>query len=177
MSVPNYRDHIAVECFKSAFNDARQDDISIPAGTDPLEQLKTHWGSVAFSAILAANAFQSVLQGSYDADAQTTVPEKPAADQWYVSMTWHNFPEGGTFATVVSARDDKQAKYLALHEMASSYRNNYGTPAGVLLSADEGVSDEEITSAVAMHFLDEWHVVDCFNVAEFFAQHAPGVKT
>lgn len=79
MSVPNYRDHIAVECFKSAFNDARREDISIPAGTDPLEQLKTYWGSVAFSAVMAANAFQSVLQGAYDADAQTTVPEQPAA--------------------------------------------------------------------------------------------------
>ncbi len=71
---------------------------------------------------------------------------------FYVTMTWDDWPEGGSFGTFVVADDDDEALEKCREEMAdtrsdgdkdypaSYYRENYG---------------------------DEWHVVDCFEVEDW----------
>jgi hypothetical protein len=67
--------------------------------------------------------------------------------RFYVTMTWHDWPEGGSYGTVVEARDHAEAVSLCEQEMAASY-------------------GEAIDEKVDPHDYD-WHLVDCFDLDEF----------
>lgn len=84
--------------------------------------------------------------------------------RFYVTMTWDNFPEGGSFGTVVEADDHEQAEELCKREMAASRVDE--------IELDEQ-TPEEAEANIRDLYESEWHVVDCFNLDDFIRQHTP----
>jgi hypothetical protein len=84
--------------------------------------------------------------------------------RFYVTMTWDDFPEGGSYGTVVEAKDHEQAERFCRLEMAASRCEQQS---GDLDDNDDEQSIEE--------FLDEydaeWHLIDCFDLDEFIQNH------
>lgn len=70
--------------------------------------------------------------------------------RFYLSLTWHNWPDGGSYGTTVEADTIAEAEELARREMADSI-------------AGEGDDPERIYNIYA----HRWHVVDCFDVESF----------
>lgn len=68
--------------------------------------------------------------------------------RFYVTMTWHDFPEGGSFGTVVEARDHNHAEELCREEMAAAL-------------SDECGEHEDVRSSM------DWYLIDCFDLDEF----------
>ena len=118
--------------------------------------------------------------------------------RFYVSLTWDNWPEGGSYATIVEATERATAEALARREMAVSraeerelcYHCGADTDDGEGFdglcgdcadrsSDDEGFEDPtralEPTDAGAKRMLTEssasWHLVDCFALDEFTQRH------
>lgn len=78
--------------------------------------------------------------------------------RFYVTKTWHDWPEGGSYGTVVEANDFAEAEALCEAEMAQSYA--------------EFFDDEEDPVEYAREaYGQEWHTVDCFNLDEFIENH------
>lgn len=73
--------------------------------------------------------------------------------KFYVTMTWHDWPEGGSYGTVVEAKSYAHAETLCRQEMAASYGQDI----------EEEVDPED--------YSDEWHLVDCFLVDDFLKEH------
>lgn len=75
--------------------------------------------------------------------------------KFYVTLTWHDWPEGGSYGTVVEAKDYQEAEDLARAEMRATL-------------AEEGEDYDD-------DYLDDrdmnWHLVDCFKVADFIKRH------
>ena len=75
--------------------------------------------------------------------------------KFYVTLTWHDWPEGGSYGTVVEAKDYDEAEELARAEMRETYREE--------IDGDLDDDDDD--------YLDDWdanwHLVDCFKVADF----------
>lgn len=71
--------------------------------------------------------------------------------QYYVTLTWHNWPEGGSYGTIVEAPHALAAEDHARLEMQQTYEEQYDTSA------------EDIRN--------EWYLVDCFDVSEFIKEH------
>lgn len=74
--------------------------------------------------------------------------------RFYVTLTWDDFPEGGSYGTVVHAADHHMAEALARQEMADH-------------RADPDRTADEIFAA----YHDEWHLIDCFDLDEFIESH------
>lgn len=66
---------------------------------------------------------------------------------YYVCRAWHDFPEGGTYATLVMAASDDEAGRACLEEMAVNY-----------IDPDEGPTVEDWCD----EWMDDCHVIDCF---------------
>lgn len=77
--------------------------------------------------------------------------------RFYVTLTWHDWPEGGSYGTIVEAPNSLAAENLAREEMRASY-------------AEESDYDDDDDN-----YLDDlsrdWHVVDCFNLDDFIERH------
>ena len=74
--------------------------------------------------------------------------------KFYVTKTWHDWPEGGSYGTVVEANDHAEAEALCEAEMAQAYA--------------EFFDDEEDPVGYARKaYGQEWHTVDCFDLDEF----------
>ncbi len=75
--------------------------------------------------------------------------------RFYVTMTWDDWPEGGSYGTVIEAETSEQAETLCRQEMAATR-----------------AEDSDIT---AQDYLDdysnEWVVVDCFDLDKFIEEH------
>lgn len=71
-------------------------------------------------------------------------------ERYYVTLTWDDFPEGGSFGTIVEADGYDQAEDLARQQMAES-------------RPELGDSVEEVSR--------QWHVVDCFPLDDFIERH------
>jgi hypothetical protein len=71
--------------------------------------------------------------------------------RFYVTMTWHDWPEGGSYGTVVTASNYIEAEALCRAEMAECYGE----------AIDEKVDPSDY----------DWHVVDCFNLDDFIKKH------
>ena len=87
----------------------------------------------------------------------------------YVTMTWDNFPEGGSFGAVIEAENHDLAEKLCRQEMADS-RADEDTHDGFGLEGDECDADWFLDS-----YASEWHVIDCFDLDAFLAEHATPV--
>ncbi len=81
--------------------------------------------------------------------------------RYYVTMTWDNFPEGGSFGTVVDAENTDDAEHLCRMEMAEARLAEYDD------------DSPETLYSILSDYEDEWHVVDCFDLDEFIERHDP----
>ena len=77
--------------------------------------------------------------------------------RFYVTMTWHDFPEGGSYGTVVEARDHNHAKKLCREEMA--------------ISLSDESKGEDTPEQKMKNYGEGWHVIDCFYLDEFIKHH------
>lgn len=66
-------------------------------------------------------------------------------------LTWDNFPEGGTYGTVVKAEDETQAEELARQEMAALRSEAH---------VDDETTHEEAAQSVRDSYEHEWIVVE-----------------
>lgn len=69
--------------------------------------------------------------------------------KFYVTLTWHDWPDGGSYATVVEAPDYDEAHLMALEQMAVLYAQEIG---------HESVN----------HLDYGWYLVDCYKIADFY---------
>lgn len=74
--------------------------------------------------------------------------------RFYVTMTWHDWPEGGSYGTVVEAKDHAEAEDLCRAEMKQTMFEEY--------DCDDDYLDDRDSN---------WHVVDCFNLDDFIKTH------
>jgi len=121
--------------------------------------------------------------------------------KFYVTLTWDNWPEGGSYGAVVEAEDYDKAALAARMEMSVSraedhelcYHCGQGTANGEgydglcgdcadRSSDDEGEKafDLEPTDAGALQVLvdygSSWHLVDCFELAPFLNEKVGGAR-
>lgn len=74
--------------------------------------------------------------------------------RYYVTMTWDNWPSGGSYGAVIEAESYEEAELLCREEMAAS-------------RADEDMTAEEVFDT----YNGEWHVVDCWPLGGFIKRH------
>lgn len=100
-------------------------------------------------------AEQARITQEWEERAAPFLPEPPGPDakRWYVTMTWDNWPEGGSYGATVTANDSEHAERIARWEMAQS-REEFDHPAEAYDS-----------------YSHEWYIVDCFLVEDFLARH------
>lgn len=82
--------------------------------------------------------------------------------QWYVALTWHDWPDGGSYATEVEAADAGAAEAKAREEM------------GLALAEERGTGPEDMTDTLNAIWENEqvdWYLVLAFPIDEFIAQH------
>jgi hypothetical protein len=83
------------------------------------------------------------------------VRESKPARRFYVTMTWDDWPEGGSYGTVVTAQDCSDAEFQCILEMAFSREN-----------------EDDSAAHYLEHYANDWHPVDCFDLDEFIATHS-----
>lgn len=76
--------------------------------------------------------------------------------RYYVTMTWDNWPEGGSYGSIFEAKDHVEAEKQCRLEMAETRSSDW----------PEYSSDEALDA-----YGEEWHLVDCFDLNEFIARH------
>ena len=112
---------------------------------------------------------------------------------FYVSITWDDWPEGGSYTATVSAKDTEHAICLCKMEMASSRAEEQNSCAHCGESynaggdgyngfcpdcADRIENGEDLAETgagelrVYHEYSESWHVVDCFPVKVFADEHA-----
>lgn len=109
--------------------------------------------------------------------------------RFYVSLTWHDWPTGGSFGTVVEAETEGEAESLARQAMAQHYAAQYKIEDepdqcsncgntdqdGSDICIDCGGTDCSWTSGKAAvdqvleDYDESWNLVDCFDLDEFIA--------
>lgn len=110
-------------------------------------------------------------------------------DKFYISLTWDNWPEGGSYGTTLWANDAEEAVASARWEMAANRAEERGLCWHCGEDTDDGegwnglcgdcadsgedkVSSDEAVYKVLEELGDDWHVVDCFKVADFVREHS-----
>ena len=78
--------------------------------------------------------------------------------RWYVTMTWDDWPEGGSFGCTVRAQDHNEAERMAKHLMAESRLNE----------RDEDVTEQSVFDVIAGN---DWYIIDCFDLDAFIERH------
>lgn len=82
--------------------------------------------------------------------------------RFYITLTWDDWPEGGSYGTVVEAEDTEKAEVAAKLEMAQ-------------LRTEDSDSESDDSFDPVQEFLEnyenDWHVVDCFDLDGFIANH------
>ena len=89
--------------------------------------------------------------------------ERPQLKRFYVSMTWDDWPEGGSYGTVVKAMDHEEAQMLCRREMAASRIESY--------DADDPDRDSISIESLVFAYEFEWALVDCFELDQFIQHH------
>ncbi len=92
----------------------------------------------------------------------TSSPEKY---RFYVTMTWDDWPDGGSYGTIVLAESHDQAEDLCRQEMAEirafdDYRY-------------EEVGADDLEQEYLDNYSDEWKTVDCFKLDDLMEYHLP----
>lgn len=77
--------------------------------------------------------------------------------RYYVTVTWDNWPEGGSYGDIVEAESPAEAEAIIMQAMADS-------------KACEG--SDESPEAIMASYASKWHVVDCFDVDAFISSNA-----
>lgn len=81
--------------------------------------------------------------------------------RFYVSMTWEDWPEGGSFVGTTEAASDEEAVSKVMDAMA--------------LARTEGMDGELATPEYwLLEYGEDWELVDCFNIDEFIEEHRYG---
>ncbi|TVR06647.1 MAG: hypothetical protein EA385_15120 [Salinarimonadaceae bacterium] len=91
--------------------------------------------------------------------AQHKPPEAKSPKRFYVSITWEDWPNAGSFGDVVFADDAAHAEAVARWKMATARAEEDGCDA---------------YDVIRLHG-DDWHVVDCFALDDFIREHAPSM--
>lgn len=81
--------------------------------------------------------------------------------RYYVTMTWDDWPEGGSYGTVVRANSSDHAEELCREEMAQSRAESY-----------DAKEDESRWLYWLENYRSDWHLVDCSDLDQFLAQHS-----
>lgn len=81
---------------------------------------------------------------------------------YYVTMTWDNWPEGGSYGDIVDAPSSDQAVQQIIVQMSESRYNP---------ELDDDPADP------AAKYGDEWHVVDCWELDAFITRNMPEPRT
>lgn len=74
--------------------------------------------------------------------------------RFYVTLTWHDWPEGGSYGTIVEAKDYAEAEQLARAEMRAT-------------CVEDGDYDEDYDEDYLDDLDHSWQVVDCFDLDQF----------
>jgi len=76
--------------------------------------------------------------------------------KFYVTMTWDNWPEGGSYGEIIEAENDHEAEASCRQMMAES---RAGDP-------DDKDYDAEFDSPeyYLEAYADEWEIVDCYDI-------------
>lgn len=77
--------------------------------------------------------------------------------RWYVTMTWDDWPEGGSYGTVVEAETYTDAVRACEDEMC--------------MARGWSTAPDEDDGGFCQELVDQWAVVDCFDLDEFIANH------
>lgn len=75
--------------------------------------------------------------------------------RWYVTITWHDWPEGGSYGEIVEAETAEDAEAQVRLLMADSIQDAW--------DEKDGVSMTDLVEEYA----GQWHLVDCWDVDEF----------
>ncbi len=86
-------------------------------------------------------------------------------NRYYVTVTWDNWPEGGSYGTAVEAETPEQAEEAAKMEMAETQVENDPGPDDFYLEGDQ------LVTWIYEQYADSWHLVDCFDLDEFIEHH------
>lgn len=73
--------------------------------------------------------------------------------RFYVTLTWHDWPEGGSYGTIVEAESYAEAEELCRAEMKATLIEEWG---------EDDISEDELTDRDM-----NWHLVDCFDLDAF----------
>ena len=76
--------------------------------------------------------------------------------RYYCTATWHDFPEGGSFGTVVQADSYANAELACKQEMAETY------------AADIDEDPDQVFD----EYKHSWHMIDCFDVDDFIKRNS-----
>lgn len=91
-------------------------------------------------------------------------PPAPGLIRFYVTITWDNFPESGSYGDVVWAKDHRDAEEKVKQNMASVRCEGYNP-------ADYGCSTEgQMLRQFHRAHEHDWQVIDCFPLDEFIAR-------
>ena len=77
--------------------------------------------------------------------------------RYYVTLTWDDWPDGGSYGSIVKASGPDEAEAMVKWEMAESR------------AAD---CDDSDASDMLETYGDDWDCVDCFDLDEFVSRHA-----
>lgn len=80
--------------------------------------------------------------------------------RFYVTMTWEDWPEGGSYGAVVRAKNEETAEKAVKKQMAKT-------------RAEEGV---DTAGGYMRDYAHAWYTVDCFDLDGFIEQHRKGKK-
>lgn len=79
---------------------------------------------------------------------------QPTKQRFNVTMTWDDWPSGGSYGTIVEAANYSEAEELCRAEMAACREDENRTAQDVLAEYEH-----------------DWHVVDCFPLNDFIKRH------
>lgn len=103
-------------------------------------------------------------------------PDKPL-QRYYVTMTWDDWPEGGSYGTVVEATSYQEAEEKCRDEMSVSRSedSDFDPEQWKPEDGEEPMDPSEMEDSPEWYLANygsSWHVVDCFLLDDFIARHS-----
>lgn len=92
--------------------------------------------------------------------------------RWYVSATWDDWPGGGSYGTVVTAATRGEAEALCWREMAAAHIDSLAPSENLRADVTDDMISAEVDRVVDA-YIEDWFIVDCFDLDEFVARHRP----
>lgn len=110
--------------------------------------------------------------------------------RFYVSLTWEDWPDGGSYGTSVCAHNETEAEERARDEMVLSRlsdlslcrhcgqpdfhsKNGFCGNCADRIQSGERVDDtDKAVDTVMSKYSSQWHLVDCFDIDAFISDHS-----